>query len=129
MFGDPCRFCSEETNRQVVRFSIIKDCELGKKGEGGKKVRRIELGHFCNNDGKHYVNELKYCPARWAQTRPLSKEAEELVKDVIRRNSSIIVSRAIRKGVTKAIKKHLVVKKKPAKKTTRRVSGSRKAKK
>lgn len=70
MFGEKCRFCSDEVVKEVVRFGIIKDCDLGKKGELGSRVRRIELGEFCNNDGKHFVRELSYCPSRWALARP-----------------------------------------------------------
>jgi len=105
MFGDLCRHCSDEVHREVVRFSVIKDCELGKKGHQGKRIRRIELGHFCNNDGKHFVKDMKYCPARWALTRPMSEEAKALVLDLLRKNASVIVSSPVKKAIRRPRKK------------------------
>lgn len=66
MFGDPCGFCSEESVVQIRPYSVIKDCSLGKKGHVGKKRVTVEFGQFCNNDGKHFVRDMKYCPARFS---------------------------------------------------------------
>ena len=71
---EKCRFCSDEVQREVVRFSVIRDCDLGKVGQTGSKVRRIELGEFCNNDGRHFVRELKMCPKKEALATPLNTE-------------------------------------------------------
>jgi hypothetical protein len=43
---------------------------LGKKGYVGIKKVTVELGHFCNADGRHFVREMTYCPSRFAKTMP-----------------------------------------------------------
>lgn len=70
----PCRHCSDEVQKEVVRFGVIRDCEFGKAGQMGQKTRRIELGKFCNNDGRRYVKDLKVCPKKDALSVPLNHE-------------------------------------------------------
>jgi hypothetical protein len=70
MFGDKCRFCSDERVTQRRQFSVIRDCALGKKGHVGTKRVIVEFGLFCNADGRHFVREMKYCPSRFAKTMP-----------------------------------------------------------
>jgi hypothetical protein len=95
-----------------VHFSVIKDCDLGKKGELGKKIRRTNLGYFCNNDGKHFVKDMKYCPARFASTRPVSKEAQVMVDELVKTNFGKVVKKPLKK-VKRSVKKPV---KKPVKK-------------
>lgn len=64
--GVGCRHASDESERQVRDFSDLKTSKRG------KKVVYVEKGVFCNNDGKHYVKDLKACPMVAALAAPLT---------------------------------------------------------
>jgi hypothetical protein len=36
----------------------------------GLETSTLTLGAWCNNDGNHWVKDLKVCPAKWGLTRP-----------------------------------------------------------
>lgn len=61
----PCRHCSNEVRRTTQRVGVIKTHLLE------RREIRIKLGAFCNNDGKHFVSELKECPIPGALAAPL----------------------------------------------------------
>jgi hypothetical protein len=69
MFNDPCPHCSIETvTRPYTRLKKNSVTRLFEPdGQGSKK---IELGEFCNNDGRHYVRDMHWCPRRWALANP-----------------------------------------------------------
>lgn len=71
--GNPCRFCSNETLTNVSRVGIIAT------GRIERRVSTVNLGQFCNNDGRHYVRDLPACPVPGALAAPLVKhELSEL---------------------------------------------------
>ena len=68
MFGEPCRHCSVHTESRP--YTKIKKSTVGKFYEPvglGKTI--VTIGEFCNNDGTHLVQDMHYCPARWALHR------------------------------------------------------------
>ena len=51
-----CRHCSEIVIRTVQRVGVIKT------GTYERRETSANLGAWCNNDGRHFVRELKECP-------------------------------------------------------------------
>jgi|GEM_PF-3301364 hypothetical protein len=68
--GGPCRHCSIE---RVLRpcTEILKDARTGLFRAGKRVLRMAELGPFCNNDGRHFVQDLAICPVPAAIAVPL----------------------------------------------------------
>ena len=62
--GKGCRHCSQEHQVTVERVLV-------KTGKTERREVRTPLGERCNNDGRHYVRELKECPADIALGVPL----------------------------------------------------------
>ena len=69
MFGDACRHCSEEISRTGLFTRLKKNPVSGLFDPDGIKTRKVELGAFCNNNGRTFVKDLHYCPARWGLRR------------------------------------------------------------
>jgi hypothetical protein len=66
MFQDTdCRFLSMETSRHP--YTLLKKVN-GIFAPDHQGVAIHELGAWCNNDGTHWVRDLRACPARWALT-------------------------------------------------------------
>ena len=68
-----CRHCSDEVLVEFKHVGVIKT-QLMERIE-----TRIKLGLWCNNDGRHYVRELKSCPAIDALTTPIVPREPDLV--------------------------------------------------
>jgi hypothetical protein len=77
MFGDEdCRFLSQErTSRPFTRLD--KDEHTGMYKPVGMGSRKVVLGMMCNNapiGSSGWVDDLHYCPARWALHRGVTKK-------------------------------------------------------
>jgi hypothetical protein len=71
--GTPCRFCSDERVTNVSRVGVLATGQI----EIRETVTRI--GQWCNNDGKHPVRDLPYCPIPAALNAPkVNLEISEL---------------------------------------------------
>jgi hypothetical protein len=64
MFGDECRHCSIEKASGKVTL-LKKDIHNGMLVSRGESFNVMEVGAWCNNDGKHWVADLDRCPSRW----------------------------------------------------------------
>ena len=56
MIGQVCRFASE------IKIPVVNRTVDLKKKVIRKETTYDNKGVFCNNDGKHYVKDLKGCP-------------------------------------------------------------------
>lgn len=65
MTGKECQYVSMERVIKIQRVGVIKT------GRFERRETRIDLGEFCNNDGKHFVRDLKECPIPGALAVPL----------------------------------------------------------
>ena len=71
--GKPCRFCSLDRSQTVSRMTVIKT------GQIERRETWIPMGQWCNNDGKHFVRDLRSCPVPDALAVPLGPlEVNEL---------------------------------------------------
>ena len=79
LFDEECRFLSQErTTRPYTR--IEKDPTTKMYKPVGMGSRKVILGLMCNNAplGKSgWVDELKYCPSRWARYRGVVRKKEK----------------------------------------------------
>jgi hypothetical protein len=67
MFQDKCRFCSHE--HMIVPYAPLVEDPRSKRLLPGPVEHRSEpLGYWCN-DISQWVEDLKYCPARFALHR------------------------------------------------------------
>ena len=66
MFGDSCRFASEEC--LIIPFApLLPDPRTGRLVAGSVQHKKEMIGEYCNQMG--WVRDLHYCPARWGLTR------------------------------------------------------------
>jgi hypothetical protein len=77
--GRECRHCSKEHAVTVERVLV-------KTGKTERREVRTPLGEWCNNDGRHYVRELKECPTDIALGVPLVPYVESELDWSKRRN-------------------------------------------
>ena len=64
-YNDPCRHCSDE---EKISIQLVGDLKTNKLVH---HLCRIPLGKFCNNDGRHFVKDMKECPVPAALAVPL----------------------------------------------------------
>jgi hypothetical protein len=99
MFDDMCRHCSLETTTRA--FTVLgKDpkTQLFMPVKQSKVV--VDLGAFCNNIGA-WVEDMHYCPSRWALYRGKDKPT---VKPVVKKKKpsvSFKICKAKKKPATK----------------------------
>ena len=63
MTGEVCRHCSIE--RASGKVTLLKvDPYSGMLIKKGESFNVLEVGAWCNNDGNHWVADLKVCPMR-----------------------------------------------------------------
>jgi len=79
--GNPYRHASENKIPRVERIADLKTKTIQKKTTYENK------GVFCNNDGRHYIRDLKVCPASEALGVPLVPYVESEF-DWMRRHAS-----------------------------------------
>lgn len=63
MFLDNCRFCSHE-HHYIPYTPLVENKKTMRLEIGATNIRKELIGEFCNNIGG-WVQDLKYCPARW----------------------------------------------------------------
>lgn len=67
--GEPCRHCSIE--KATGSVTLLKpDIHSGMLVKKSESVNTMELGAWCNNDGRKWVDEVKVCPALLKPTKP-----------------------------------------------------------
>jgi len=66
-----CRHCSKEFKHTGEFTRIFKDLKTGFFMAAGQGTACVPMGEFCNNDGRHFVRDLKECPAKIALGVPL----------------------------------------------------------
>lgn len=81
MFGDVCRHCSPTIEVRPYT-KIERDSRTGLYVQKGIGKNFVDLGLYCNNIGA-YVNDLHYCPARWALHRGVVKPKKEVKKRIL----------------------------------------------
>jgi hypothetical protein len=72
MFNLACRHCSEEKRNDIQREGNLVDQNFK------KTVAVIELGQYCNDFGG-WVEDMRYCPVIWGNTRKEQKTLEGMV--------------------------------------------------
>lgn len=112
MFGDLCRHCSmEKTSRSFTVLGKDPKTQLFVPLKQSKVT--VDLGAFCNNISM-WVEDMHYCPSRWALYRGVDKPKE---KTPIKKKKPIV---RLKKGTAnKKIPMKKKVKKTHAKRQTK----------
>lgn len=69
MTNAPCRHCSIEKASGAVTLLKV-DPYSGMLVRKADSFNVMEIGARCNNDGRHWVEDLKVCPATLKPTKP-----------------------------------------------------------
>jgi hypothetical protein len=77
MFGDECRFVSNETS-SAPASTLVLDKRTGRLVNGGLFRVSQQLGQYCNN-ACDWVKNLHYCPTRWTLANPPKPKPKDFI--------------------------------------------------
>jgi len=101
LFNDPCRHCSHE---HIFRpcMKLEKDPRTGLFKSGGLSRIEVDLGYYCNDEGK-WCDDMHYCPIKWDATKK-EKRALEYKKQIERETKKKSVKKVVKKRLIKVTK-------------------------